>query len=68
MKENTWNTYTDEDLEMMDALIQGYKFFLDNGKTERECVRQMIGAAKQYGYVSMEDVIRGGYYHFVEPF
>ena len=30
MKENTWNTYTDEDLEMMDALIQGYKFFLDN--------------------------------------
>ena len=61
MKENTWNTYTDEDLEMMDALIQGYKFFLDNGKTERECVRQMIGAAKQYGYVSMEDVIRGGH-------
>ena len=28
MKENAWNTYTDEDLEMMDALIQGYKFFL----------------------------------------
>lgn len=27
MKENAWNTYTDEDLEMMDALIQGYKFF-----------------------------------------
>ena len=23
MKENAWNTYTDEDLEMMDALIQG---------------------------------------------
>lgn len=32
MKENAWNTYTDEDLEMMDALIQGYKFFLDHGR------------------------------------
>lgn len=61
MKENTWNTYTDEDLEMMDALIQGYKFFLDNGKTERECVRQMISTARQCGYVSMEDVIRGAH-------
>ena len=61
MKENAWNTYTDEDLEMMDALIQGYKFFLDNGKTERECVRQMISTARQCGYVSMEDVLRGLY-------
>lgn len=60
MKENAWNTYTDEDLEMMDALIQGYKFFLDHGKTERECVRQMISTARQCGYVSMEDVIRTG--------
>ena len=35
MKENAWNTYTDEDMEMIDALVQGYKYFLDNGKTER---------------------------------
>lgn len=61
MKENAWNTYTDEDLEMMDALIQGYKFFLDNGKTERECVRQMLSTARQCGYVSLEDVLRGLY-------
>jgi aspartyl aminopeptidase len=60
MKENAWNTYTDEDFDMMDALIAGYKFFLDNGKTERECVRQMISTARQCGYVSMEDVIRTG--------
>ena len=23
MKENVWNTYSDEDMEMIDALIQG---------------------------------------------
>lgn len=61
MKENVWNTYNDEDMEMIDALIQGYKFFLDNGKTERECVRQMISTARQYGYVSLEEVVHGGH-------
>ena len=61
MKENAWNTYTDEDMEMMDALVQGYKYFLDNGKTERECVREMISAARQYGYKSLEEVISTGY-------
>lgn len=61
MKENAWNTYTDEDMEMMDALVQGYKYFLDNGKTERECVREMIAAARQYGYKSLEEVISTGY-------
>ena len=61
MKENAWNTYTDEDMEMMDALVQGYKYFLDNGKTERECVREMIAAARQYGYKSLEEIISTGY-------
>ena len=61
MKENAWNTYTDEDMEMMDALVQEYKYFLDNGKTERECVREMIAAARQYGYKSLEEVISTGY-------
>lgn len=61
MKENAWNTYTDEDMEMMDALVQGYKYFLDNGKTERECVREIIAAARQYGYKSLEEVISTGY-------
>lgn len=65
MKENVWNTYTDEDIEVMDALVQGYKYFLDNGKTERECVRQMISTARSCGYISMEDVIRTG--HLLQP-
>ncbi|MDD3221466.1 MAG: aminopeptidase [Clostridia bacterium] len=61
MRENAWNTYTDTDTEMMDALITGYKYFLDNGKTERECVKQMIATARSCGYIPLEEVIRTGY-------
>ena len=33
-----------------DNLIEQYKKFLDNGKTERECVEQLIAMAKKAGY------------------
>jgi aspartyl aminopeptidase len=35
---------------MDDNLINDYKIFLDNGKTERECVRQIIILAEKNGY------------------
>jgi aspartyl aminopeptidase len=35
---------------MNDKLIEQYKKFLDNGKTERECVEQLIAMAKKAGY------------------
>ncbi|MDD5776070.1 MAG: aminopeptidase [Treponema sp.] len=37
-------------------LIKRYKNFLDNGKTERECVNQMIKIASENGYSSIETV------------
>ncbi len=36
-------------------LIKRYKNFLDNGKTERECVNQMIKIASENGYSSIEN-------------
>ncbi|MCQ2582556.1 MAG: aminopeptidase [Treponema sp.] len=35
---------------MNNTLITDYKKFLDNGKTERECVEQIIKMAKKYGF------------------
>lgn len=35
---------------MNEELIMGYKAFLDNGKTERECVSQAVSLAKAKGY------------------
>ena len=57
MKQNVWNTYSDQDLEIMDALIKDYKYFLDNGKTERECVQNTIATAMQWGYKPLEEVM-----------
>ncbi|MBQ1949260.1 MAG: aminopeptidase [Treponema sp.] len=36
-------------------LIENYKNFLNNGKTERECVSQIIKTAEAYGYKNIFD-------------
>ncbi|QEK13600.1 aminopeptidase [Crassaminicella thermophila] len=38
---------------------EGYKAFLDNGKTERECVKEIIKQAKENGYKNIEEFING---------
>jgi Aspartyl aminopeptidase len=35
---------------MNEQLISNYKTFLNNGKTERECVKQLIALAEEHGY------------------
>ena len=49
-------------------LIKRYKNFLDNGKTERECVNQMIKIALENGYSSIEtfDSLKPGDKVFVQ--
>lgn len=39
---------------MNEQLIKDYKTFLDLGKTERECVQQIIKAAEKKGYKNIE--------------
>ena len=36
--------------------IQRYRVFLDSGKTERECVQEIIKLAEKEGYRNIEDV------------
>ena len=40
---------------MNETLINGYKAFLDNGKTERECISQTVSLAKACGYTELCD-------------
>ena len=40
---------------MNEKLIESYKHFLDNGKTERECVRQIIQMAREAGYADISE-------------
>ncbi|MCR4822623.1 MAG: aminopeptidase [Treponema sp.] len=37
-----------------ESLISDYKYFLNNGKTERECVAQLISWAEQAGFKDVE--------------
>ena len=38
-----------------EEFCQGYKRFLDNGKTERECVREALAMLEMQGYVPFEE-------------
>ena len=41
---------------MDEKLIENYKDFLTNGKTERECVNQIVELAEKKGYKNIDDV------------
>ncbi len=60
MRENTWKTYTEEQLKDLEALAGRYKAFLDEGKTERECAAEAIRLARAAGYVSLEELQQSG--------
>jgi aspartyl aminopeptidase len=47
---NLWEIYTDEQLNELNSLNEDYKRFLDQGKTERECVTEIIRQAEAAGY------------------
>ncbi|MBQ8924138.1 MAG: aminopeptidase, partial [Lachnospiraceae bacterium] len=54
---NAWKTYDDESLKELEKLCEGYRGFLNKGKTERECVKQIISAVAEKGYVNLQDII-----------
>ena len=40
------------------SLGDSYRQFLDNGKTERECVVQSVAVAKEAGYIDLKELIK----------
>ena len=53
-----WHNYDDATMEKVYALSDTYRQFLDNGKTERECVVQAVEFAEAKGYVNLNDIIK----------
>ncbi len=58
--ENAWEKYTKTQLEEVDALSKSYRAFLNHGKTERECVKQIVERAKEAGYKELSELIKEG--------
>lgn len=56
-RENLWKTYGKKQLTELEKLSKNYRAYLDNGKTERECVTETVRMAEKAGYRNLEDVI-----------
>ena len=60
LKKCAWETYSEKDLKKLEKLCKEYRDFLDNGKTERECVDEIVNTIEAEGYQEMETVIKNG--------
>ena len=52
-----WNLYNKTELRKLETLSKEYRTFLDDGKTERECVMGAIYRAANAGYRDLKTVI-----------
>ena len=56
-RELAWKKYKSKQIKEMENLCKDYREFLDNGKTERECIAQTVKIIKNAGYKNLEDII-----------
>ena len=59
-KKNTWETYSEEQLQEVNVFADEYRNFLDEGKTERECVDVIVNMAEKAGYRELQEVMKEG--------
>ena len=57
---NAWLTYSDADMQDLETVAKKYRHFLNVGKTERECITQIVKEAEEAGYVSFEEKVKNG--------
>lgn len=55
---NTWETYDEKQLKEVDAFAEDYMDFLDNGKTERECIDTIVNRIEKEGYQELESLMK----------
>ncbi|WP_300800816.1 aminopeptidase [uncultured Acetatifactor sp.] len=56
----TWETYDAAQMEKLEKINREYRDFLDNGKTERECIDTIVNTIEAEGYQELESLIREG--------
>ena len=54
-RRNAWLSYTEAEEQKLEQVNASYRQFLDDGKTERECVTEIVRQAEAAGYVSLEE-------------
>jgi aspartyl aminopeptidase len=59
-RKNVWETYSEEQLKDLEVFSKDYMDFLSTGKTERECVDDIVVRAEKEGYVELEKLMKEG--------
>lgn len=57
-RKNAWEKYEGKSLEKVMEFAEGYRKFISDCKTERECVDEFICMAEKDGFKNLEDVIK----------
>ncbi|MBM7614836.1 aminopeptidase [Alkaliphilus hydrothermalis] len=57
---SAWDQLKEGEMEKVFSFGESYKAFMDNGKTERECVTEIIKKAKAKGFISFEEALAKG--------
>lgn len=57
---NTWETYDEKQLQEVETFAEDYMDFLDNGKTERECIDTIVNRIEKEGYQELEGLMKAG--------
>ncbi|MBO5283887.1 MAG: aminopeptidase [Lachnospiraceae bacterium] len=60
LKKCAWENYDEKQLKKLEKLSREYREFLDNGKTERECIDTIVNTIEKEGYRELETLIRTG--------
>ena len=57
-KKNVWTVYDKKMKKEADAFGKAYCKFLDNGKTERECIDQIVNRIENEGYMELSQLVK----------
>ena len=60
LKKCAWENYDEKQQKELENLCVEYREFLDNGKTERECVDVIVNTVEAEGYRELEALIKSG--------
>lgn len=59
-RKNVWTVYDKAALAELDKVNEDYKVCLDEGKTERECIKLTVKRIEKEGYKSFEEIQKSG--------
>ncbi len=59
-KKCAWENFDEKQQKKLEKLCKEYREFLDNGKTERECIDTIVNTIEARGYQELESLVKSG--------